>query len=342
MGNKPSIYQSINRRRRGILLLAVAATVFACLLDLGTGSSGLTFGEILPLLWKGPSAGGSQGAIVWRIRLPMTLTCVFVGGSLGLSGLQVQTITGNPLASPYTLGITAGASFGAAIAITVGFTLFGLQWAGTAALAFLFALGVSLAIYALGKRRGLSTSTLVLTGIVMNFFFSALKEFLQYRASAEIAQIIANWSFGSLGRSTWASASVAAGILAASFLLLLGKSWQLTALTAGEERARSLGIPVDRLRLQVFVISACLIAGAVGFIGTVAFVGLVAPHCARMLAGEDQRYLMPLSTVLGSFLLLLSSTVAKWISTGAMMPVGILTSIVGVPFLFVLLLREEG
>ena len=187
MGNKPSIYQSINRRRRGILLLAVAATVFACLLDLGTGSSGLTFGEILPLLWKGPSAGGSQGAIVWRIRLPMTLTCVFVGGSLGLSGLQVQTITGNPLASPYTLGITAGASFGAAIAITVGFTLFGLQWAGTAALAFLFALGVSLAIYALGKRRGLSTSTLVLTGIVMNFFFSALKEFLQYRASAEIA-----------------------------------------------------------------------------------------------------------------------------------------------------------
>jgi iron complex transport system permease protein len=272
----------------------------------------------------------------------MTLTCVFVGGSLGLSGLQVQTITGNPLASPYTLGITAGASFGAAIAITVGFTLFGLQWAGTAALAFLFALGVSLAIYALGKRRGLSTSTLVLTGIVMNFFFSALKEFLQYRASAEIAQIIANWSFGSLGRSTWASASVAAGILAASFLLLFGKSWQLTALTAGEERARSLGIPVDRLRLQVFVISACLIAGAVGFIGTVAFVGLVAPHCARMLAGEDQRYLMPLSTVLGSFLLLLSSTVAKWISTGAMMPVGILTSIVGVPFLFVLLLREEG
>ena len=340
MGNQPTIYQSINAKRRILLLTAAVAALFACLLDLCTGSSGLTFREILPLLWGGPGAGGAQGAIVWRIRLPMTLTCVFVGGSLGLAGLQVQTITGNPLASPYTLGITAGASFGAAIAITAGFTLFGLQWMGTASLAFVFALGVSLAIYALGKRRGLSTNTLVLTGIVMNFFFTALKEFLQYRASAEVAQIIANWSFGSLGRSTWASALVAAGILGVSFLLLFVKSWKLTALAAGEERAQSLGIPVDRLRLQVFVISACLIAGAVGFIGTVAFVGLVAPHCARMLAGEDQRYLMPLSALLGSLLLLLSSTVAKWISTGAMMPVGILTSVVGVPFLFALLLRE--
>ncbi|MCB7319195.1 iron ABC transporter permease [Lacrimispora sp. 210928-DFI.3.58] len=335
-----SIYKHINRRRVLVLAVSLGAAAIACLIDLCVGSSGMDLPTIVATLAAGPGGDTVNTLIIWSIRLPMTLTCVFVGASLALAGLQVQTITNNPLASPYTLGISAGASFGAAISITLGFTIAGFQWVGTASLAFLFALGVSAAIFFLGKAKGLNTNTLILTGIIMNFFFTALQQYLQYSASAEIAQIISNWSFGNLSRSSWASVWVSAAILAGAFFLIFRLSWKLTALTAGEERAKSLGIHVEGLRITVFLLCALLIAGAVGFIGTVAFVGLVAPHCARLLVGEDQRFLTPVTTILGSLIMLVASTAAKLLSQGSMLPVGIITSIVGVPFLFILLMRE--
>lgn len=174
----------------------------------------------------------------------------------------------------------------------------------------------------------------------MNFFFQALQQYLQYRASPEIAQIISGWTFGNLQRSSWMSVVVSGCLLVMGAALLSGWSWRLTVLTTGEERARSLGINVERLRLHVFLICSFLIAGAVGFIGTVAFVGLVAPHCAKLMLGEDQRYLLPSATILGGLMLLASSIVSKLLSGGSMLPVGIITSIVGVPFLFVLLMEN--
>lgn len=335
-----SIYKSINRRRIIVLTAAVIAAALSLLTDLCVGSSGMDMSTILKTLAAGPKGDTVNTLIIWSIRLPMTLTCVFVGASLALAGLQVQTITNNPLSSPYTLGISAGASFGAAISITLGFTIASVQWIGTAFLAFLFAIGVSMAIFSLGRLKGLTTNTLILTGIIMNFFFTALQQYLQYTASAEVAQIISNWSFGNLSRASWVSVWVSAVILTVSFLLLASVSWKLTALTAGEERARSLGINVERLRVQTFLLCAFLIAGAVGFIGTVAFVGLVAPHCARLLVGEDQRFLSPVTAVFGSLIMLIASTAAKLMSHGSMLPVGIITSIVGVPFLFLLLMKE--
>ncbi len=334
------VYKSINKKRAVVLAVSVVATIAAFLTDLCVGSSGMDIPTILYTLAAGPGGDTVNTLIIWSIRLPMTLTCVFAGASLAVAGLQVQTITNNPLSSPYTLGISAGASFGAAISITLGFTVAGIQWIGTASLAFLFAIGVSLSIFFLGKAKGLSTSTLILTGIIMNFFFTALQQYLQYSASAEVAQIISNWSFGNLSRASWASVWVSAVILLCSLIALTRLTWKLTALTAGEERAKSLGIHVERLRIFTFIICAFLIAGAVGFIGTVAFVGLVAPHCARLLVGEDQRFLNPVTTIFGSLIMLTASTVAKLMSRGSMLPVGIITSIVGVPFLFILLLRE--
>ena len=216
----------------------------------------------------------------------------------------------------------------------------GYLWIGTALLALVFALAVSLLIFYLGRLKGMSTSTLILSGIIMNFFFQALQQYLQYRASPEIAQIISGWTFGNLQRSSWMSVVVSGCLLVMGAALLSGWSWRLTVLTTGEERARSLGINVERLRLHVFLICSFLIAGAVGFIGTVAFVGLVAPHCAKLMLGEDQRYLLPSATILGGLMLLASSIVSKLLSGGSMLPVGIITSIVGVPFLFVLLMKN--
>ena len=334
------IYRKINRKRRIVLLVLILAVLFMITVDISVGSSSLTFTECIRLLLAGPSAEGTYELIVWQVRLPMTLTCVGVGGCLALSGLQVQTITNNPLASPYTLGISSGASFGAAIAIVTGAAVLNVQWIGTTLMAFAFALLVTGAIFFLGRLKRMSAQTLVLVGIIMNFFFTALQQYLQYRASAEIAQIISNWTFGNLSRASMTSALVTLVVMLAGVLFFFRLSWQLTAFNAGEERAKSLGIQVERLKMTVFVAAAVLIAAGVGFIGTVGFVGLVSPHCARLLVGEDQRYLMPVSTLFGMLVMLLASTVSKLMSEGSMLPVGIITSIVGVPFLFILLMRE--
>lgn len=321
--------------------LCVALLVFV-LLDLGSGGSSMPIANVVAALFSGPSSTSIDTTIIWSIRLPMTLTALFVGTALAVAGLEIQNITGNALASPSTLGISSAASFGAAGAITLGLTVFGQLWIGTALSAFALALTVSLAIYTLGKVQGMSPTTLILSGIVMNFFFMALQQFLQYRSSPEVAQLIAGWTFGNLERSSWTSAAAAGVVTLLGCAYLLTRSWALTALTLGEERARSLGVAVSRIRVEVFFLSSLMIAAAVGFIGTVSFVGLVAPHCAKLLIGEDQRFLLPATLLTGGVLMLASSFVAKLLSSGSMLPVGIITSLVGVPFLLVLLLRSRG
>ena len=175
----------------------------------------------------------------------------------------------------------------------------------------------------------------------MNFFFQALQQYLQYRASPEIAQIISGWTFGNLQRSSWISAGVSSACWTIVLLISFCYSWKLTALSDGTERARGLGINTDQLRMFVFTVSSVLVASAVAFIGTVAFVGLISPHCAKLLLGDDQRFLIIGSSMVGSALMLAASIISKLMSEGATLPVGIVTSIVGVPFLFFLLLRSR-
>ncbi|WP_339226190.1 iron ABC transporter permease [Oceanobacillus sp. FSL K6-2867] len=339
INKEDSVYIGINKKRVIVTSISVALLCVAALVDLSYGSSRIGIDEVINALLSGPSAQTVNRIVIWDVRLPMTLTCIFVGGCLGLAGLQMQTITGNSLASPYTLGITASANFGAAVAVTTGFSIGGFLWMGTSFLAFVFAALVSMSIFFMGKLKGMSTGTLILTGIVMNFFFSALQQILQYRASAEVAQIIMSWTFGNLARSTWIGVGVNVLVLVVCAIVLLRLSWKLTALSAGEERAQSLGINVERLRFFVFMVSSALIAASVAFIGTVAFVGLVVPHCARLILGGDQRYLLPVTVLFGGILLLLASITSKLLSVGSILPVGIVTSLVGVPFLFILLLK---
>lgn len=158
------MYRQLNGRRLLTGMVLAILTLGLIVIDLGMGSSGIGPGEVVDALLGGPDGDTANTAILWSIRLPMTLTCVFVGGSLSLAGLQIQTITNNALASPYTLGITASASFGAAIAITLGLSVAGYLWIGTALLALVFALAVSLLIFYLGRLKGMSTSTLILSG----------------------------------------------------------------------------------------------------------------------------------------------------------------------------------
>lgn len=331
------------RIRRRLLLTGVLVLCLACLiiLDIQIGSSNIPFPNLFQSLWESPQGDSSTAFIVWEIRLPMTFTCLFVGASLSLAGLLIQTITNNPLASPYTLGVTAGASFGAAMAITTGFAVFGQSWAGVSLSALIMALSVSGFIFYLGSKKSLTVTTLILVGVIMNFFFQALQQYLQYRASPEIAQIISGWTFGNLQRASWISTSISSVSWLIALCLSFCLAWKLTALDDGAERAKGLGINTDRLRIFVFTVSSVLVSSAVAFIGTVAFVGLISPHCAKLILGDDQRFLIINSSIIGSSLMLGASIISKLMSEGATLPVGIVTSVIGVPFLFFLLMRTQ-
>ncbi len=336
-----SFYQHKTQQRFLGVVGLIVLVFLLCVVDIQTGSSSFASRELLRAFLNGPGSATTEAFILWDIRLPMTLTCLFVGASLSLSGLLIQTITANPLASPYTLGVTAGSSFGAAIAITFNFAFLGQLWLGTSLMALIFALLVSTMIFVIGRKRAMTATTLVLTGIITNFFFQALQQYLQYKASPEIAQLISSWSFGNLQRASWTSVSVVSVCWVLGLSLVIPRVWQLTALGAGQERAQSLGLNVYRLRIFIFTLCSILVASAVSFIGTVAFVGLIAPHGAKLLLGEDQRFLLPAASLLGSALMLSASIVSKLLSEGATLPVGIVTSVIGVPFLLTLLLKSK-
>ncbi|WP_434565588.1 iron ABC transporter permease (plasmid) [Vibrio chagasii] len=336
-----AIYQKMQKQRVKILLGTFLATSLSALLDLGIGSSWLGIEQVVDALLGGPSGDHLSTLIIWQLRLPITLTCLMVGASLGLAGGLMQTLLANPLASPYTLGISAAAGFGAAMAFLTGFSVFGLHWLGVPFAAFLTSGLASMAIYIIGRSRHMDAKILILTGIVVLFFFQALQSLIQYLASPEVLQQIVFWLFGSLLKASWLSFLVSGAVFLFGLLFTLSKVWALTALTLGEDRALALGIKTSKLRLQMFLLCSLLTAGAVSFVGTIGFIGLVAPHLARMLIGEDQRFYLPLAALMGALLLCTSSLVAKLIVPGTIIPIGIITSLVGVPILLYFLISRR-
>ncbi len=331
-------YARLTRRRAVTLALLAAATLAAFVVDLSVGSSGLTLRQTVSIL-LGDDSSGTNTAIVWGIRLPATLTCVLVGASLALAGDHMQTILNNPLASPYTLGISSAASFGACLSVVTGFPFSPLPGLNAPLSALAFSLVAALAILAASRSKGTESRTLILLGIMVDFLFTALQALVQYMATQNQLAEIMHWMFGSLSKASWPGVVATAATFAVVGAISARLNWRLTALSLGDDRARSLGIDAGRLRIGAFLMSAALTAVAVSFVGAIGFVGLVAPHLARGLVGEDQRFLAPSACLFGSVLLLCSSVIAKVVAPGVIVPVGIVTDILGVLFLGALIAR---
>ncbi len=333
-GSPPSAL-SIYRRLvlwRLAVMAAGAGGLFVCLLvDVATGPSLLPLEPVARSVLR-LAEDRTVDAIVWSIRLPIALMAVVVGASLGLTGAIMQTILNNPLASSYTLGVSAGAGFGAALVIVFGSVLPIPDDYAIPLSAFLFCAVACAAVHLIGQRRGSTPEMLVLAGIALLFLFQAMLALLQFIASPEALQQIVFWLFGSLQRATWAKVAMVALVLAGAAPLLARDIWRLTALKLGDDRARGLGVDVRGLRLRAFALVSVLTGVAVAFVGTIGFVGLIAPHMARMLVGEDQRGLLPASALFGALLLSLASVASKTIVPGAIFPIGIVTALIGVPF----------
>ena len=336
-------YQHILRHRllmMGVLALAILGSL---LLDFTMGPSGLSLSSLWQTLLDPAAADAGTRVIVWDIRLPYALMAVVVGFALGLAGAEMQTILNNPLASPFTLGVSSAAAFGAALAIVLGIGIPGIpdQWF-ISANAFIFALFAALMLDGITRWTRVATSGVVLFGIALVFTFNALVSMMQFIASEDTLQGLVFWTMGSLARASWDKLGILFGVFAVLLPLSMMSSWKLTALRLGEDRAVSFGIDVRRLRLTTLLRISILSALAVAFVGPIGFIGLVAPHIARMIFGEDHRFYLPARALIGALVLSMASVASKNLVPGVIIPVGIVTSLVGVPFFLSIILRHRG
>ncbi|WP_078300951.1 iron ABC transporter permease [Deinococcus sp. LM3] len=316
----------------GLVLLLLSAVV----LGTGLGSVNVPPGEVLGALWRGVTGQELAGndVIVWQIRLPRVVMGVLVGASLSVCGGAFQGVFRNPLADPYLLGVASGSALGATIAIVSGWprTLIPV----TALLLALAAVTCTLALAREGRR--FPPNRLILAGVVVGSVLSAATTALILRGEDRARQVLA-YTLGDLGFSGWPDVLTVLpyAALGGGALLLLARA--LDTLQLGELTARSLGVPVERLRLITVVAASVATAGAVAYVGVIGFVGLIVPHVVRLMFGPGHRTLLPLSALLGGALLVYADLLAR---TTPLSQVGIVTTLLGGPFFLWLLRRQSS
>lgn len=334
-------YGRILRKRLAICVALGLAVIASLIADIALGTSTFSIPQVLQAIFRPDTVDPDSRVIIQELRLPYALMAVLVGVALSLAGAEMQTILNNPLASPFTLGVSSAASLGAALAIVLDIGVPGVPpgWLVTGN-AFVFAFASVLVLQAVASFTG-GVQTLVLFGIALVFSFNAMVAMLQYVASADALQQLVFWSMGSLTRASWEAVQTLGLVVLLVLPFSLRSAWQMTTLRLGDERAATLGIHVNRLRFFALLRISLLAATAVAFVGTIGFIGLVGPHIARMLIGEDHRFFLPVSALVGALVMSLAAIVSKQLIPGVILPVGIVTALVGVP-LFMSLIFKRG
>jgi iron complex transport system permease protein len=314
----------------GLLIVSIVLGVRFGPVDLGTR-------EVLTVLGGGGSEAHRQ--IVLQIRFPRVLLGALVGGGLALAGATFQALLRNPLAEPYILGISGGASLGAVSVLSLGLAAASWPLPLAAFAGALLAIALVFRV-ATASGRGMDVRVLLLAGVVIAAFFTACIAFILSVAEARTVQSAVLWIMGSLAGASWRSVALAAAYTLPAALLLLGLARPLNLMAIGEETAHYLGADVERVKRMALALAALLTAAGVAVAGVIGFVGLVVPHAIRMLVGSDHRALLPLSFMGGAAFLVLCDVVAQLVLAPTQVPVGVITAFVGVP-LFLLLLRRS-
>lgn len=333
-------YRAAVRKRTVLLVFFLAATVALFLANVMIGSSDISLREVIAIIFTG-EGNGHNPMIIRQVRLPMALMAAVIGASLGIGGCEIQTILRNPIASPYTLGITNAATFGAALGLILHNNFLGVPDAlAITANAFFFALLASALVYLFSRMRGSGSHTIILFGMAQNFLFNAMTMILQYISNDEDLKSLVFWSMGSLLKSTWKKFWIVAAVLLVGAVVFYKNAWKLTAMALDDTKAQSLGVNTQKIRRIVILFSSLLTAVSVCFVGTIGFVGLVAPHIARHITGDDQRFFMPMAALIGAVVVSLSFSISKLVVPGVVLPIGLVTSIIGVPFFLAIIFRQ--
>ena len=318
----------MNRKKILFIFSLVLLTLF--ILNLFVGSQYISPAKIFSL-------SETEKVIIFDLRLKESITAILVGIGLGFCGSLMQTILNNPLADPFTLGISASAGFGASLLIILGasFTYISL---GAIAFAFV-AMGF---VYLLSKKKSMTSFSMVLSGIAVKFFFDSLLSLLQYRSDEQTLTTITFWLFGSLARTEKIHLLVLTVLIFFGHLLVFSDIWELTAIRFGEKRARAMGVDIKKLKIKSYLIISIIGAFLVSFTGTIGFIGLASPHISRKLLGDDQRFYILGSSLVGANLLIFSSIISKIIRPGVIIPIGIITAIIGLPILFMIIVGDRN
>lgn len=288
-------------------------------------------------------------AIVWSIRLPQALAAILAGAALSSSGAVMQSVLRNPLGSPFTLGVTHAAAFGAAISVmllgsgtmhsTGGDAVVISNPYATTLAAFIMSMVATFIVLGVSRLRSASPEAMVLTGVALGSLFTAGTMFLQYFADDVQLAAMVFWTFGDTARADWGELAVIAGVSAPVLIFFLANRWNYNAIDAGDETAKGLGVRVERVRILGMLAAALITSVVTAFLGVIGFVGLVCPHMVRRFTGDDHRFLLPGSALFGGLLLLTADTVARLVLAPHALPVSVLTAFIGAPMFLWLIMR---
>ncbi len=345
-GNQISrTYRGFVKRKRLLLLVGLLLLVLCIIIAAQNGPINIPFADVVRYIFTFNTEG--RGGVIWNIRMVRIVGALLAGAGLAVAGVVMQCILRNPLASPFTLGISSSAAFGASFAII--FLRAGSSMTSTVSInnpyvttisAFLFSLLATGSILLLTRITRVSAETMVLAGVAISAMFSAGLSFMQYIATdSQLGNIVA-WTFGDLGKATWSWNSLIFLVLLPVVLYFFYKRWDYNAMDAGEDTAKGLGVNTERERVVGMVLSSVLSAFIVSFFGIIAFIGLLAPHITRMIIGSDHRHLIPLSIIVGAIVLITADGIGQVIIFPSVIPVGIITSLLGGPIFIYLLIRR--
>jgi iron complex transport system permease protein len=333
-GALTSAYLAYFNQKLFLLILLLGAIFLVAVFAVAWGAYPIPIKKVfLALMAK---ADATTSAVIVNIRLPRVAAAILCGWGLSLSGLSIQSLLRNPLGSPITLGISHGAACGASAAIVI----FGAGMAMVTAFAFAGGMTATLVILILAKFKRLSPAAIILAGVAMHSLFLSGTYLIQYMSTeTELARVVF-WTFGDVARSGWREIGLLAGAVFLISIFLVRLRWDLNIFASGDETAKGLGVSVEKIRLIGMAVATLVAAMATSFHGIIGFMGLIAPHTARRLVGDDHCLLIPFSAALGALLLLVADTLGRLLIGSGSMPVGVITSFLGAPLFLYFLVRE--
>ncbi|MFA6710895.1 MAG: iron ABC transporter permease [Candidatus Methanomethylophilaceae archaeon] len=357
-------YEGGRRRKVFAILLLTVLTAVVSVAVLGIGAVIVPFTDvvrvifhpILPQMCQEPTFSYYTDIIV-DYRAPRILLAILTGACLGVAGASMQGILRNPLADPFTLGLSSAASCGAGIALVLGPVVLGsaynmvisiwgttitMNWIFMAVMAFLMGLSSVVIIIMMTGRRSVSRSTLILTGVVIGYLFSAVLSYLKYISDEAVLKDITMWLLGGMWGASWSAIIIVLPVAVIGIAILESYAVDMNTLSIGDDVAKNLGVDVRKLRIKILILSALITSVCIAFTGIIGFVGLMAPHIVRILVGNDHRYLIPLSAMLGALILVSCDALARIIVAPNDLPVGIIMYVIGGLFFMFLVRKMRG
>lgn len=340
-------YRRFTVRKFLFILVSIVGLIITAGVVITYGSFDLSITEVYTILWNHLINGRPEDPVeyltdsaIWDIRLPRVLVGIIAGFGLALAGTVMQSTLKNPMADSYTTGVSSGASFGATVTIVMGVTFVSYEFSLVFS-AFIFSLMPTLLIVIISRVKTMSSTSMILAGLAVMYIFSALTSALRLMGDPDAIAALYRWQVGSLNNMTWDDVPVMFVVTMAGSIVIMFLSKKINLLATGDDNAKSLGINASQLRVLCLIAVSLITAAIVSFTGTIGFIGLVAPHVARIFVGSDNRFLVPASAFFGSLLMLVSDYLGRTLFAPTVLEVGVVTAFIGGPLFLYLIMRQR-